>query len=682
MDIPIIPADGDTYWQEERPLLGAILQITAGITVLSFTYKAWIELNIISGEFTGIRLLSGVLILLTGVIALLRSDLSTILGIGGVFLSILSVRGMQTGLLIGLFIAIVGSNLLIAWQPTDSQSDSDTCAPDLTETKSGLRYSWQEEITIETEANENEKEKAGLESREDFGREQSDTIAVNTRLEDALERVAHGAVVSFPSILFGKGLSFVTTSILTNGFGGSSYGLWILAKKLVSFLRSPTSKFLTGLKRFLPTASKTEQDIVTTVASLLVLGPGIVFGAVLFLMAPFVTQTFDFGYQFQLFVRIYAVWFPGSLLLITINSILQALEEVEALNLLFRFVFPLADLVAVGVGVYLFHDFVVVVVGQILIGAFLTFILTGWLIWRGEFSPRIRGATATSLRSRYVLYSLPLVGRQVVNTLNSAGFYLLIPVFLSSVAAGVLAVGGLVSSLVLLPLTLNNQFIDPVVADLHEGNDQDALVQLYQITSRLVLVGSIGMAIPLLVYRGTVMSLFGPTFVEYSSLLPLFILAKLAKVLPGSDGIILKMTDRERAVMFIDIATALFVLSTAIPLTMMFGLWGLVVSFLAQATVSNGLQLFALYHLNGYHPFTRLHMKPLLAAGPFLLSAFAAKLLLSGVLAPLAGTLVGMAMYGMTLYKLGFTTTERRLAMSLLSRYRGTLFRIPCVNSK
>lgn len=710
MNIPDPPVDGVPPWRAERPFLGAMLLIVAGVIVGYVPIRFTQELILISGAFSAIGLAFAVLIFLTGVAALLRPGRSTILGIIGVVFSILSVVGTLGGLLVGLFIGIVGGNLLIAWKPPDSQDDQGAHATDVTETSSGMQYSWQEDITTGTtgakaltatkpgpsrtptdndgciEDPEHLATQAGPYVKQGItNTEKVDTsgkgktipvsTTVDSRFEDALVRVAHGAIISFPAILFVKGLSFATTTILTNGFSGSSYGMWVMAKKVVSFLRSPMSGFLTGLNRFLPTSSNTEQDIFATIASILVLAPGIVLGVGLFLLAPHITQATGFGHQFQVFLRIYAVWFPGSLWLQTVNTLLKSLEEVETFNFAFRFIFPIADLAAVCVGVFLFHDFMVVVVGQILIGALITLVLTGWLMWRWEFIPRVREAAAARLQRRYFRFSIPLVGRQIVQTINEVGLFLLIPLFLSSIDAGVLAIGFLVSSLIRLPLVLNNQFMQPVVASLYERDHRDALVQLYQVTTRLILIGSIGLAIPLLVHRDIVMGIFGPTFVEYSSLLPVFILAEFVGIIPGSDGIILQMTDRQRAVFIIDVATALFTVAIAVPLTMLFGLRGLVVSILAKGTMSNGLQLIALYHLNGYHPFTRRHLEPLLAAAPCMLIAFAGKLLLSGTVAPLVGTLVGMAAYIITLQMLGFDSRERRIAMLLLARYRRMSYR-------
>lgn len=496
--------------------------------------------------------------------------------------------------------------------------------------------------------------------------------SVEARLEDALERVAHGAIVSFPAILFTKGISVATTSVLTNGFSGSSYGLFVLAGKFVSFLRKPTSGLLTGLNRFLPAASGNEQDVFATAVSLLILGIGTVFGAGLFLIAPHLTRAFDYGQQFQLFLRIFAVWFPGSLWLQTINAILRSIEEVEAYNVAFRFVLPSADFVAVIIGTFIFQNFVVVVAGQVLITALITIVLTGWLMWRLEFVPQVRGVDAVQLRRKYVRYSIPLVGRQIIMTFKSAILYVLIAVFLSSIAAGVFAVGTLVSSLVSLPLVLNNQFISPVVADLYEHDDHEALIRLYQVTTRVILVCSTGLAIPLLVHRRTVMQFFGPSFAEYTHLLPVFIFAEFVRSIVGSDSIILIMTDRQRATLWIQFVTGLLFVVVAIPLTMKFGLPGIVTTYLIITLMTNSLEIIALYHLNGYFPFTLLHLKPLLAGLPFLIIVFSGKFVLSGPIAPLIGTFAGLLVYSVILYGLGFTRTERRLGALLFKRYRGT----------
>lgn len=139
---------GTAAWRAERPFLGAVLLLVAGVIVGYVPLQFTMELLLVGGAFTAIGLVFAVLLFLTGVFALVRPDLSTILGIAGVAFSILSVVGGLGGLLIGLLIGIVGSNLLIAWQPPGTREESITppagagtgTAPATTETD----VSWQE----------------------------------------------------------------------------------------------------------------------------------------------------------------------------------------------------------------------------------------------------------------------------------------------------------------------------------------------------------------------------------------------------------------------------------------------------------------------------------------------------------------------------------------------------------
>lgn len=510
--------------------------------------------------------------------------------------------------------------------------------------------------------------------RSDIGRDSPpfDPV-VETRLANALERVAHGATVSFPSILFQRGLTIVITAILTNGFAAGTYGLYVLAKKILDYLSNSTTGFVTGLCRFLPTATPEEQDTFATIASLLMLGVGAVVGVGLFLAAPPITRVLGHGPRFQLFVQVFALGLPGTLWVQTVYNLLQGLEDVEMLNLLFRIGFPTLELTVVGIGTVLLGD-LLVVAGGIVVGTTVAgLVLTAWLIRNRGFSPRLRGTDAATLRRRYLRFSMPLVCKGIVVNARGLSFYLLIAVALSGVAGAVFAVGGVVGSVVRLPLVLNNQFMSPVVADLHDNGHRDALVGLFQVTSRMVLIGSTGIAIPVLVYRGFVMRLFGPTFVEYATLLAGFVLARLAASAAGSVSIVLEMTDHQRALLVIDTLTAVVVVGTAVPLTLRYGLEGLVVSYLLKDVANNGLEIAVLYYLDGYHPFTYRHAHPLVATIPFLLTALAVKSVLSGIQAPLVGTLLGLVAFGTALHLLGFTATERRVVRSLVRRYGATV---------
>ncbi len=492
---------------------------------------------------------------------------------------------------------------------------------------------------------------------------------VARRLDDALERVAHGAAVSVPSILLQRGLTVVFTAALTNGLGASTYGLFALARRIQRFLSRIVLGFRSGLSRFLPTADQPERNALATFAAVLLLGVSTVFGAGLFLAAPRITSVAGQTAQFETLLRVFALGMPASVWLFTATEVLRGIEAVGPLNLTLRLAFPAAQLVVGLVGAFVVGD-VVFVAGGVLAVMGLTGVGAAlWVVRARGFRPRLRGPDLPKLRRRYLDYTIPLFLGGIATTTQRLGFYPLIAVFLSGVAGGVFSVGVLVSQLVRLPLMAINQFIPPVAAALNEEGHRDALSRLYHVTSRLVLVGVVAASVPVVVYRETVMSVFGPTFTEYAPLLVLFVLAQIAACAAGSVGILLRMTDNQRALLVTNVGITTVLAIVAVPLTIRFGLSGVVWTYLLMLTLNNGIEVLVLYYLEGLQPFTKRHSFPLIAAVPFAGIAFAARMAVPGIVGAVVGTVVGLTAFAATLKLLGFTPVERRLASTLVDRY-------------
>ncbi len=501
--------------------------------------------------------------------------------------------------------------------------------------------------------------------------------AVAARLDDALERVAHGAAVSVPRILLQRGLTVVFTAVLTNGFAAAPYGLFALARRLQRYLSRIVLGFRSGLSRYLPTADSAEREALATFAAVLLLGVATVFGATLYFAAPMVTAIANKGPQFETLIRVFALGTPASVWLFTTTEVLRGLEQVGPLNIALRVAFPAAQLVAGVVGTFVFGDIVAVAVGVLLVMAAVGFGAVAHL-YRQGMRPRLRASDVPNLdvpelRRRYLRFTIPLFLGGFATTTQRLGFYPLIAVFLTGVAGGVFAVGVLVSGLVRLPLMAINQFIPPVAAALNDEGHREALSRLYHVTSRLVLVGVTAAAVPVVVYRQSVMAVFGPTFVKYAPLLVAFVVAQYGACAAGSVGILLTMTDNQRALLVVNVGITAFLSVTAIPLTTAFGLPGLVGSYVLMLALNNGLEVAVLYYLEGLQPFTRRHAKPLVAGVPLALVALVVRFALPDTVALVVGSALGLLAYATSLRLLGFTPVERRLAATLVERYRDAL---------
>ncbi len=492
------------------------------------------------------------------------------------------------------------------------------------------------------------------------------------QLAAALERVAHGATVSVPALLVQRGLDVAFAATLSNGVGAATYGVFALARRLQAFLMSVANGFGAGLSRFLPTAGPEERDAIVSVAALLTVGTATVFGVGLFLAAPAVAAVADEGPPFTLLLRVFAVGLPVfTVAYALVTGTLRAIEAVTAKTLFAQVGIPVAWLVVGVVGVAL-DDVVFVAAGGVLAVAALGAVGTGWLAREEDLRPRVRGAQFRATAREYVEYAVPVALSTVATTVQRLGFYPLLAVYLSGLASGVFTVGVVVGGLVRLPLMGINQFMSPVAAALHDRDHREALSRLYHVTSRLVLVGVTALAVPVVVYREAVMAAFGVTFVPFAPLLVGFVVAQYAACAAGSVGILLVMTDHQRASLAVNAAITAGLVVVAVPLTARYGLEGLVVTYVLMLTVNNGLEIAVLYRLEGLQPFTRRHLFPLAAAAP--LAGVAVLVRETGVpLAPLVGSVAGLVAYAAVLRWLGFTGVERQLAGTLVERYRSAL---------
>lgn len=99
------------------PILGPLIVVAAGVVIAVVPFRFNHLLSMIGGGNTVVGLMFGVLIIACGVLAHVKHDFSTELGVVAMVLSILSLFGAFGGLLVGLILGLIGGNLMLAWKP-------------------------------------------------------------------------------------------------------------------------------------------------------------------------------------------------------------------------------------------------------------------------------------------------------------------------------------------------------------------------------------------------------------------------------------------------------------------------------------------------------------------------------------------------------------------------------------
>jgi len=131
-------------WREPRPFWGGALLMIAGIIIGWMPIQFATELAVIGGAYTVIGLIFAVMVFLTGAFVLARPEMSTIFGVIGIALSILSLIGALGGLFIGMLVGIAGGNLCVAWDgPTPDRSTSSSTSSGSMGSSDEVQFSWQ-----------------------------------------------------------------------------------------------------------------------------------------------------------------------------------------------------------------------------------------------------------------------------------------------------------------------------------------------------------------------------------------------------------------------------------------------------------------------------------------------------------------------------------------------------------
>ena len=121
-DDPLAGKQGFAAWRVQRPFAGSAMLILAGFIIGAIPIRIQQTFAGTTGATIGITFAA--MVTACGIFALLKPELSTLAGITGVAMSILSLIGAFGGLVFGMLVGIVGGCLCIAWQDPNRDEEA------------------------------------------------------------------------------------------------------------------------------------------------------------------------------------------------------------------------------------------------------------------------------------------------------------------------------------------------------------------------------------------------------------------------------------------------------------------------------------------------------------------------------------------------------------------------------
>ena len=491
---------------------------------------------------------------------------------------------------------------------------------------------------------------------------------------EALETIAHGAVLTSGGVAGQRALIAATEFALTRGLGPTAYGVYALAWRIAQLCsRLVTFGGVPAIQRYLPeyAAEPERQGAVAGLAYATTLGFGLAIAAGGWLAAPGINARTVTEPAFTGTMRAFGGLVGLLGVVMVASALFRAVGSARGEVLFNKLLRPGARLIgalaalALGYSVVGVAGAIVAATGLLAAAAVpLSASVTG-------VRPTLRGARAEA--RRFYDHAAPVAMSSLGKVFQNRVDVLLVGALLTATAAGVYNVVLVVVAVAWIPLLAFNQLLPPVASELYADDRTETLNTVYGSVTRQIVTAVIPILVVLSVYGREILGLFGEAYVAGYLPLVVYLGGVFVGSAVGATGWLLMMTDHQYARMALDWLLAVLNVGLTYAFVVRYGLVGAALGTSLAIAVQNGIQAFLLRRFEGLWPFDRTFRTPLAAGGVAAAAMLSVRTVLTGLTAVLAGSAVGLVAYAASLRLIGVDPRDRFVARRLARRYRTAL---------
>jgi O-antigen/teichoic acid export membrane protein len=341
-----------------------------------------------------------------------------------------------------------------------------------------------------------------------------------------------------------------------------------------------------------------------------VMGMSVVLGLVLFVAAPWITQSAGKP-ELTGLLQIMAATFPLSLFWPVVYKYCVARFQIVPGIIYGDFIRPISRVVFLGLLILVGARFTALALTEFLVG--LTMLLTGiWLVKHLWGKHLVVGKLDRAQKLEVLHYSLPFLplnmsrGERVLTII--LGF------FLPADAIGIFTVALKTAAVSQVILTGLNFVFRPMVTKLYAKKDFTALKQVYKAITRWIFLMTLPLTLFFIGYPNAILGIFGKTFTAGSSVLVIIAIGYLFEYGTSATQVIINMTGKSWLSLFNQICSFVIITVMAAFLVPLYGINGAAVAVALGIIVINLLRLYQSYLIVGFTPYSSYLIRPIAAA--------------------------------------------------------------------
>lgn len=424
--------------------------------------------------------------------------------------------------------------------------------------------------------------------------------------DELLAEVVEKSAVGIVAFVSERLLLFAVAYAVAGVSGAAAYGFLSVFIRGETISRNLVAGIGDGYTRIVPNVSSSAQQTLMSAGTVGYVCIWIVVAMPVIMFRDRLVELTLLQPRHEAVVVIFAVGLLPFLLLRDLRDMFRALRRIRLAMLVSRVFAPLALLVGVlaisvgGITSSLLNLWVGIVGAVVLLVAIGT-----WLLFR--FTD-IRFGSLGSHRGvvqRFLTYAASTTGVAVLELVQRRAVFVVMSVYLSPVVAGAFSLSVVVALTVRWPLSGVNGILPPIAASLYSDGDTQRLHRLYQQTSRLAIVVTTPVFVVGYTYAPELLGVISDAYAQQAAVLRVVLGAQYVATIFGSVGLLLLMTDNERASLLTQVFNAAVALPLMVTFTTGYGAIGLGVAYLLSVVLNNTTELAVLYFRDGLTPFSR-----------------------------------------------------------------------------
>lgn len=412
-------------------------------------------------------------------------------------------------------------------------------------------------------------------------------------------------------------IRFAINIIITKAIGPESYGFFVLAMTVISFLEVQS---LFGM----------ESTIVKFVAEyiakrdILRLKGTILWGIVLSTLVSIILGVALFGtadlIAVHLFhkealipvLRVIVISVPFTSITTILLAAIQGANRIKYKVLVQRIQIPLLRFVSIMAVVFMGYKLMGIVWTYVFVA--IAGIIIGCYYLNKTFNGIFREGPVVIERRKITFFSTQLLFSGLfLQTINKADI-LIMGYFLPASIIGIYGIVTRIPLLLSMPLNSVNATFGPIISGLNAKSDRERLEQQFKTMTRYVLTLSLPIFALIFFFPDNILSLFGPAFVEGDKALLILMAGQMINVATGSSGLILMMTGK----VFVNlINSGIFCVLNIIMNIILIPKYGMIGAAWSSTIAISAIQvcrLVEVWFILKIQPYSRDIMKPVLSS--------------------------------------------------------------------